>query len=340
MAEEVINKTFHTIRYMGNKEKLLSFIIPEIERYTNKGDIVCDLMAGTNSIGYALRDRNVIYSNDIQYYSFVLANAMLRNNNFNVDEIKTEFEDRMKSNCEHNYIYDNYKDTYFSGKQCKEIDSIRNAVDKESEEYKYILLSALMIAMCKCQSTTGHFAQYLEKNHERVKPLRKMSIINEFFYELKKFEKITGNNKKNCFYNLEVMDFLNSIDINKIGCFYLDPPYTHDQYSRFYHLLETVCKYDNPDLKFKAKYRTDRFMSDFCYSRNVSNAFENIFEVVSSCKKPIVVSYSNRGVIDLDDLQQLSKKYFKNVNILTYNYKHSSQGKGGISVREVLLTLV
>ena len=47
-----------TIRYMGNKGKLLNELIPIIESLTEPGDIVCDIMAGTNSVSYALKSRN------------------------------------------------------------------------------------------------------------------------------------------------------------------------------------------------------------------------------------------------------------------------------------------
>ena len=50
-----------TIRYMGNKNRLLDFIIPQIIKITKKGEIICDLMTGTGSIAYALKNRNTIY---------------------------------------------------------------------------------------------------------------------------------------------------------------------------------------------------------------------------------------------------------------------------------------
>ena len=75
-----------TIRYMGNKNKLLDFIIPEIKNITKKGDIICDLMCGTCSIGYALKDRNCIYSNDIQYYSYIIGKGMIENNAETINE--------------------------------------------------------------------------------------------------------------------------------------------------------------------------------------------------------------------------------------------------------------
>ena len=50
-------------------------------------------------------------------------------------------------------------------------------------------------------------------------------------------------------------------DINKVSekiegdIFYLDPPYNHRQYSTNYHLLETIAKYDNPEIHGKTGLR-------------------------------------------------------------------------------------
>ena len=124
-----------------------------------------------------------------------------------------------------------------------------------------------------------------------------------------------------------------------ISCFYLDPPYTNDQYSRFYHLLETVCKNDSPEYEFKAKYRKDRFMSPFCYKKSVLQEFENIISYVYKKKSNLIISYSNKGVADVEEIFKLCKKYYKNVEKKYIDYKHSSQGKGAIAIREVLLIL-
>ena len=70
-----------TIRYMGNKNKLLDFIIPEIKKITKKGEVICDLMSGTGAIAYALKDKYTVYTNDIQYYSYIIDKAIIENNN-------------------------------------------------------------------------------------------------------------------------------------------------------------------------------------------------------------------------------------------------------------------
>ena len=80
--------SIQTIRYMGNKNKLLDFIIPEIEKITNPKAIICDLMSGTSSIGYALKSKYTIYSNDIQKYSECISKALIENNLVTINEKK------------------------------------------------------------------------------------------------------------------------------------------------------------------------------------------------------------------------------------------------------------
>lgn len=110
-----------TIRYMGNKIKLLDYIIPEIEKITNPGDVVCDIMAGTNCIGYALKKRNPIISNDIQYYSYVIAKCMLNNTDIpSLEQAHKELDLFIEDNKKKQYysfFKDQYTDTYFSEHQ-------------------------------------------------------------------------------------------------------------------------------------------------------------------------------------------------------------------------------
>ena len=73
-------------------------------------------------------------------------------------------------------------------------------------------------------------------------------------------------------------DFFKTTDFEKVSSVYIDTPYTGEQYSRFYHILETVSKYDNPQLEYKAKYRTDRFTSNFSLKSEVKKEFKEIWQ--------------------------------------------------------------
>ena len=334
-----------TIRYMGNKNKLLDFIIPEIEEITTQGSIVCDLMSGTSAVGYALKSRYRIYANDVQKYSECIAKALIENNTATINEesAKKDLEDNYKKNLnemQYNFFYNTYSDTYFSATQCKEIDSIRYAIEQIDEEYKKNLyLTALMSAMCKVESTTGHFAQYLPKDNKRTIPLRKMDVWQEFIEKCNDFKEIVNNNMQNKTYNLDYKKLLKLKEIRDVETFYLDSPYSGEQYSRFYHILETLVKYDNPEVSFKAKYRNDRFMSGFCYKSKVSSEFERIIKFCKRNNSNLVISYSNKGVIECDKLEALCRKYYDNVEVKTNDYKHSTQGKGNNELLEYIYIL-
>lgn len=332
-----------TIRYMGNKNKLLNFIIPEIKKITKKDDIICDLMCGTCSIAYALKNRNTIYTNDVQFYSYIIGKALIENNSETIneasvnEEIIPSFE---KNNNEkiYNYFYKNFSDTYFSEEQCIEIDSLRYAIEQITNEYKKSLyLVCLMYAMSKCESTTGHFAQYLPKDHKRVIPLRKKKILNEFIEKSKDLSKLVISNKNNKSFNMDYKDFFKTHAFEEVDCFYIDTPYTGEQYSRFYHILETVCKNDNPELEFKGKYRKDRYMSDFSLRANVKNEFKNMLTVLADNNKKVVLSYSNKALIPVDELEFMFSKLFKHVKLISKEYSHSTQGKGSNKLDEVVI---
>ncbi len=332
-----------TIRYMGNKNKLLDFIIPEIENITKKGDIICDLMAGTCSIAYALKDRNTVYTNDVQYYSYVIGKAMIENNSelINLDTVKKEilplFEENNKKSII-TFFQENFSDTYFSPEQCKEIDSLRYAIDNVDNEYrKDLYLVSLMYAMSKCESTTGHFAQYLPKDHKRVIPLRRKKILKEFIEKCEELNSLVFSKFNNKSFNMDYIDFFKTEEFKKVDCFYIDTPYTGEQYSRFYHVLETVCKNDNPELEFKGKYRKDRYMSDFSLKAKVREEFKKMLSILSENNKKVVLSYSNKALITVDELEFIFSKIFKHVQLITTAYSHSSQGKGTTKLDEVLI---
>ncbi|MBQ7798617.1 MAG: DNA adenine methylase [Clostridia bacterium] len=327
---------------MGNKSKLLDFIIPEIQKITDKGDVVCDLMAGTCSIGYALKERNTIYTNDVQYYSYIISQAIIVNNKSISSELaeKMTYSAYQKNMSENIYKYFqlNYSDTYFSEPQCKEIDSVRFAIDQVQDEgIKALFMLALMSAMSTCESTPGHFAQYLNKDHQRLVPIRKMSIYNTFIAKCDDYANLISSSYSNKAFNEDANRFMESEDFDAVKCVYIDTPYTAEQYSRFYHVLETICKYDNPVLENnKGLYRNDRFMSEFSQNASVNNAFEKMIKLCAEKKKKIVVSYSNRGLVSVGELKSIIDKYYKNCEIKTKEYNHSTQGKGNIKIEEVL----
>ena len=337
----IINK-IDTIRYMGNKKKLLEYIVEAVDKVTIPGGTVLDIMSGSNSVGYGLKNKYRIISNDIQLYSKVISDALIVNQSETISDLSAE-EDLSKNyyinlkDKKFNFFEKEYSDTYFSKLQCIDIDSIRYSIEFIENKFKKSLyLVALMSAMSTCQSTPGHFAQFMPKNHKRIIPLQKMNLHKEFLKKCNNYSELVFSSYNNLSFNLDFNELLDIQDLN-IDTVYLDSPYTTEQYSRFYHILETIVKYDNPVVEHKAKYRNDRFKSNFCYKSLVEKEFRKIFEFCMSNNINLVLSYSNKGVLQAEILISILKDYFKNVEYQYISYNHSTQGKGNLPLNELLI---
>ena len=130
----------------------------------------------------------------------------------------------------------------------------------------------------------------------------------------------------------DYQDFLRTTDM-PIGVVYADPPYTRDHYSRFYHVLETMCLGDHPKLSrtnlngglsvSRGAYREDRHQSPFCIRSQAPSAFEELFKLVSGRGASLVLSYSPQAegdrvhprVMKLEDITAIAKRHFRDIVI-------------------------
>lgn len=250
-----------------------------------------------------------------------------------------------------------FLNSYFSLEQCIEIDSIRYAIDRVYskgliEEYVFNLyLSCLIHAVSEVVSSVGkNFAQpikVINKNGElksfairRCMRDRKMNLkphMNDMFIRLTKLKTSQNFNKVFC---KNFSDVLNIDDMKNVSVFYLDPPYTIDHYSRFYHVLETLVKYDYPELEKKkfngririmnGRYRDDRFQSNFCIPSKGYSEFNMLIKKIHSLGAKIVLSYSDddsekdtrKRVVSKDELIDILGKYYKSVCVKTLDHRY------------------
>jgi adenine-specific DNA-methyltransferase len=241
-----------------------------------------------------------------------------------------------------------YSGTYWSFNQCIWIDSIRAV----AEEYKgeaeyYAILSALIFAMSYTTQSTGHFAQYrdvTESNMHDILLYRNKDIWSLFS---RKFEELintlnVSSKKEYKITTLDYTDCLRIIEENTIV--YADPPYSAVHYSRFYHAIETLVKYDHPIIKYKGRYRDDRHQSPFDKKTEVSSAFKLLFENVKLKSSHLILSYSDNGMISQKEILQIGKSIFGkdyDCNLKTKEYIHSKMGRSDeyqMDVNELIIT--
>lgn len=88
---------------------------------------------------------------------------------------------------------------------------------------------------------------------------------------------------------------------------YLDPPYNSRQYAWYYHVLETLAKYDNPVVKGVTGMRDYKEqLSDYSSKTKVTKAFEELIKNTKS--KWIFMSYNNDGLMDLETIKSIMSK--------------------------------
>ncbi|NYT47321.1 MAG: hypothetical protein H0A75_06820 [Candidatus Methanofishera endochildressiae] len=103
----------------------------------------------------------------------------------------------------------------------------------------------------------------------------------------------------------------------------------------FYHALETLVLYDYPTLQVqkgkvvKGRYREERHQSPFCIKTKVKGAFEDLFLGVKNSNSALVMSYSNTGMISIDEVESIAASIFKKrkIEILTTDHKHMTLGR-------------
>lgn len=268
-------------RYTGSKYKLLDDIEKVISKHC-KGEIFLDVFAGTGVVSDRMRHMfSQIIMNDFLYSNEVIYKAFFGKCEFDYDFIKKkkqEYSEFRNKEMIDNYFSSNFGGKYFSEKDAGIIGAIRDDIEAEKSrmnEREYsILLASLLYSMDKVANTVGHYDAYRKKVH-----------IEDRF----KFDLIEASNQKS---NVTIFreDANSLVKRIEADVAFIDPPYNSRQYSRFYHILENVTKWEKPELTGTALKPPIENMSEYCRS-SAPKAFEDLIDNIRA--KYIIVTYNN-----------------------------------------------
>lgn len=252
-----------------------------------------------------------------------------------------------------------YAGTYFGVNQSITIDYIRNRIEQVMEEglvtayEKSLMLTALISAVSRSVFSAGkHFAQpHLIRDGKdqtfikrRIMDDRSISVMYEFEKSLEELVSFRTDDISNdsvavngAFENLLEGHVKDSYDL-----IYVDPPYTAQQYSRFYHIPEVLVKYEFPELQMvkgqvtKGLYPVDKFKSRFCSKRDAGSAFSDVFSLAEKNNSSLIISYSlskngetgNDRMISFDELISMCRDYSgKNLKIVEFDHLYRQFNK-------------
>ncbi len=317
-------------RYTGSKLKLKDWIKGLILENCPDCESFCDIFAGTGVVTDALLGEfQHLILNDFLYSNEVIYKAFFQCAPFDMQKLfsfKKRYDDLNVDSLEDNYVSLNFGGKYFEVGDARAIGYIRQDIEDNKDtlnEREYsILLASLLYSFDKCANTVGHYEAYF-KNRD---------IARSFSFEL-----ITP---------YDTLALGKSVDIfredaNALASFvkadivYIDPPYSSRQYSRFYHVLENITKWEKPQLQGTALKPPVENMSAYC-SNSAKIAFADLIEKLS-CKF-IVVSYNNtynskssssENKMTLEDIERILSKKGK-TNRFEVPFKAFNAGKTDI----------
>ena len=247
-----------------------------------------------------------------------------------------------------------YSGGYFGLAQSIEIDSIRFAISQllsnrsiNDVGHRWLCL-ALCQAASKVATTTGHFAQHMranDRNCRRYVAQRRRCVWLEWLRAVFENHPIgtTSWRAQNRVYRRDAASLLNDLQQHRPrpAVVYADPPYTRDQYSRYYHLYETLLHYDYPASHGSGRYRPDRFRSPYSIKTRVHAAIDDLIAACAALGSTLVLSYPERGVLPhstevIPDL--MTRHYSGPPSVHSVAASHSSfgasKGRRSYSVQE------
>lgn len=230
--------------------------------------------------------------------------------------------------------------SYFSFMQTLYIDGVFDAIDRLPANQRTTCLAALLSTASSMVNSVGkQFAQpmrprrsdgtikqHLIKQMCRDRTLDPGKTFSGWLSQYRSLQQGTSHRVIRGDYR-EVL-----AQLRDVAVIYADPPYTRDHYSRFYHVLETLCLRDCPDISTtfpageggisRGLYRSDRHQSPFCIKSQAPSAFIELFKGARKLDIPLLVSYSpfikdgHPRLMTVEAVSKLASDHYRCVDVV------------------------
>jgi len=327
------------IKYTGSKREILPVLLELIRPLNVK--TVLDGFSGTTRVSQALKQAGyTVYANDIADWSKVFGECYLLNRK--PASYYFPLIDHLNNlPGKYGWFSENYggepnggSATQKDGRKriwqlhnTKKLDAIREEIDKIAKDKieKSVLLTSLITAMDKVDSSVGHQVSYLKKWAPRAYNTMKMEA-----------PRLIIDNKQHQVYQEDIFDLANDIEVDLA---YYDPPYgssnelmppSRVRYASYYHIWKTICLNDKPKLVGVANRREDvgdtisgSIFEEFRKNEDgqylVIEAIERLIK--NTPAKYVVLSYNNNGRATFEAIKEILKDLKKKISVIEMDYK-------------------
>lgn len=327
------------IKYTGSKREILPVLLELIKPLNIK--TILDGFSGTTRVSQALKQAGyTVYANDIADWSKVFGECYLLNKK-SANYYSPLVNHLNNLPGKYGWFSENYGGKPNGGfamqkdgrkriwqlHNTKKLDAIREEIDKIAKDKieKSVLLTSLIIAMDKVDSSVGHQVSYLRKWAPRAYNTMKMVV-----------PRLIIDEKQHQVYQKDIFDLVNDI---KVDLAYFDPPYgssnelmppSRVRYASYYHIWKTICLNDRPKLVGVANRREDvgdtisgsifeEFRKNDEGQYIVIEAIEKLIK--NTPAKYVVLSYNNNGRATFQAIKDILRDLNKKISIFEMDYK-------------------
>ena len=360
--------TKQILTYMGNKRKFLKKIdeiISFVKEKLGENDIsVGEGFSGSGIVSRLLKNRVMsdmknplksFYVNDIAGYSNtlnkcyltsskdlsefdnVVLNTYLKEINFFMDDPKEEeskinyFVSRHWAPNDDNDIKEGER-VYFTTENANRIDRAMHFLNtKVSPEYTPFLLAPLLIQCSIHNNTDGKFSSFYKDNGVGKYGGKKEIDLKRITSKIVIEKPYLTNHKANVVISQkDTNEWVK--ELPELDLVYYDPPYNKHPYCIYYFLLDIINKWDTLiDIPNTLRGQPKNWIqSPYCSFSKAKKSFEDL--ILNTKAKFILVSYNNGGIISLENLEKILKK-FGNVYKIPVDHKTYNRLKGQASYK-------
>ena len=308
------------IKYLGSKRRLLDLIGDAVGRVA-PGPTVLDLFSGTSRVGHALKRRGFrVVANDHNAYAHALARCYIEADLDDVDhEARLLIDEFNRLPGRPGYVTETFceRSRFFQPKNGARIDAIREAIAAKGlrPDLEAVLLVSLMEAADRVESTTGVQMAYLKQWAARAGNALDLQDLE--FHEGPVGTHIVGDS------------LLNTYPESSVA--YLDPPYSAHSYATYYHIWDSITRWDKPAVGLKTNRRMDRvsgsegfddaMTSQWNSKRTALDAFMRLVDRLPV--RYVVISYNDESIVPLEQLTTALKGKYPQMAVKKIPYKRN-----------------
>lgn len=289
------------IKYIGSKRALIPWIRDVIERlgHVAGAKVVADIFSGSARVGHALKAKGFyVIASDVNTYAYILAKALVEADAqvYTREHIRPILRELSGVSPHAGWFTRVYCEEarYFQPKNGARIEAIREAIEQKYSDdptLKAILLTSLMLAADKVDSTTGVQMAYLKTWAPRS--------FNDLTLQYPPLLQGPGKALLG-----DAVELAAHVDAD---IFYLDPPYNQHSYLGNYHVWETLVLWDKPKTYGVARKREDvrKRKSPFNMKQTAKEALRALLSRIRAAH--VVLSFNDEGFFTYSEIEEMLK---------------------------------